>query len=153
MADHAMGPSGAFAGASAGTSRQPLSGEMDGVHGQLGSWSVMTHAIVTLNSRWGAEPRGGTDYFFTNNVMVSGRRFSRLEWATKDELFPATDLRHSESFRVSKWDAGLVQDVTLGGVIDLGIGASPSVHFVADALEAEYGSTPIWFMVFTRTKL
>jgi hypothetical protein len=78
--------------------------------------------------------------------------FTRLEWATKDELFPATDLRHSESFRVAKWDLGLVQDIMFGA-LDMGVGASASVHFVPDPLEAEYGSRPVSFMVFTRARL
>lgn len=79
--------------------------------------------------------------------------FARLEWATKDELFPATDLRHSTPFRVAKWDAGVVRDFSVGGVMDLGIGASVSVHSVADALSAEYGRQPVSLLVFTRARL
>jgi hypothetical protein len=80
MAGHEMGPAGAFAGTSTGTSRQPLSVPMEGIHAQADSWSVMAHGVVTLNSRWGAEPRGETDVFFTNNIMVSGRRALGPGW-------------------------------------------------------------------------
>lgn len=79
--------------------------------------------------------------------------FFRYESARKDELFPPTDLRHSELFTVRKVNVGLLRDFDLGGNLDLGIGGTASLHSVPGALRAEYGNRPISYMLFTRVKL
>lgn len=79
--------------------------------------------------------------------------FLRYESARKDELFPPTDLRHSELFTVRKLNVGVVRDFALAGVFDLGLGATASVHSVPGALKAEYGNRPVSYMLFTGVKL
>lgn len=79
--------------------------------------------------------------------------FGRFERASKDELFPPTDLRHSDFFTVSS--------VTLGGLVDvatrwettLSVGASGSAHLLPGTLEAAYGDRPIGAMVYLRLAL
>ena len=79
--------------------------------------------------------------------------FFRYESARKDELFPASDLRHSDLFTVRKLNVGLIRDFALAGPLVLGIGGTTSVHLIPAALEAEYGNRPISYMLFTRVKL
>lgn len=76
--------------------------------------------------------------------------FMRFEHASKDELFPPTDVRHSSFFAVKK--------VTLGGVVDMfdrwsstvSIGLSGSAHLLPDALDPAYGERPLSGMGWLR---
>lgn len=76
--------------------------------------------------------------------------FTRYEHASKDELFPPIDVRHSSFFTVRK--------VTLGGVVDLfdfwssgwSLGASGSAHLLPAALHAAYGDRPLSAMGWLR---
>jgi hypothetical protein len=79
--------------------------------------------------------------------------FMRYERAMKDELFALPDLRHSTSYRVEKLDFGIVQDVVGVGPLGVGLGASASVHFIADELVSEYGDGLWSSMLFLRVML
>ena len=62
-------------GAAGATSPQPSSVPMSGMHGRVGSWSTMAHAVATLDQRWDPRPRGGRERFFTNMFAgTAGRR-------------------------------------------------------------------------------
>lgn len=77
----------------------------------------------------------------------------RLERAEKDELFPASDVRHSRVFPVSKLTAGYVHDLLTTGSMRLGVGASGSLHVLPGEVRAAYGGAPRSLVLFTRILL
>jgi hypothetical protein len=66
----------------------------------------------------------------------------RLEQASKAELFPPGDARHSQVFRVARGEASLARDILRTGVGPIGVGFSVSSPFVKRDLESEYGNQP-----------
>jgi hypothetical protein len=64
----------AFAGATVGTDVQPSVLPMEGVHAEVGEWSIMAHGFATLVSRWEPTPRGVRGLFSTSMGMAHARR-------------------------------------------------------------------------------
>lgn len=87
------------------------------------------------------------------NFMKSHTIFSRFEYVQKDELFPEDDSRAGKSYDVKKLTLGYVYDFLHFKGIDMGIGGSFDIHFIADTLEEVYSNTPKSYMVFARVKL
>lgn len=100
------------------------------------------------------EARKQSAVFLESSASVAGTTaFGRYERVTKDELFPATDLRHSALFAVSKLSLGIVQDVQLGSTVRIGLGATVGLHFLPQDLDAAYGETPRSWGIFARATL
>jgi hypothetical protein len=77
--------------------------------------------------------------------------YARFERAQKSELFPPSDLRHSDLFQVVKIDGGLAQEAPVGP-LRVSIGASASLHVLPRVLHTEYGSNPWSCLVFTTVR-
>jgi hypothetical protein len=85
-------------------------------------------------------------------VARSHTIFARAERADKNELFPETDPRAGEKFRVGKLSIGYVYDLPRDGRLRIGIGGLVSRYSLPAALESTYGN-PTSFMLFTRVKI
>jgi hypothetical protein len=57
-----------------GTSWQPEAAEHQGIHAELGEWSLMGHAMLTGIYDSQSGPRGGTDWFASGMLMGAARR-------------------------------------------------------------------------------
>lgn len=76
-----------------GTSVNPASAEMHGMHRELGAWSVMHHGLAFLNGVAQTGPRGEEEVFSTNWLMIMGDRplgQGRLALRGMFSLEPAT---------------------------------------------------------------
>jgi hypothetical protein len=78
--------------------------------------------------------------------------FGRAERANKNELFPESDPRAQEQFRVGKLSVGYVFDLPREGHWRLGVGGLISRYRLPGELESVYGN-PTSFMLFARAKL
>jgi hypothetical protein len=85
------------------------------------------------------------------STLAMGRStgFFRFETVHKDELFPATDLRHSQIYTAGKFDIGYIFDVRRRPA-RFGVGAAASLYAVASALREAYGRYPTAVLLFTR---
>lgn len=74
----------------------------------------------------------------------------RAERASKAELFPPADLRHSRIYTVGRLDVAVARQVlrTALGTVDLGLGAG--LPFVRGDLEQEYGGQQVSGHAFVR---
>jgi hypothetical protein len=79
--------------------------------------------------------------------------FGRIENVEKDELFPPSDPRDGEVFRVTKMSIGYIYDFPKWHYVRFGLGGLGSVHFLPGQLTPTYGETPVSFMLFVRAKL
>ena len=78
--------------------------------------------------------------------------FGRAERADKNELFPESDPREDEKFRVGKLTLGYVYDLPRNGHLKLGVGGLASRYRLPGELTPVYGN-PTSFMLFARAKL
>ena len=78
--------------------------------------------------------------------------FARAERADKNELFPDTDPRAQEKFRVGKLTLGYVYDFPSVGHFRVGVGGLVSRYRLPAELDAVYGN-PTSFMTFARIKV
>ena len=78
--------------------------------------------------------------------------FGRAERADKNELFPESDPRADEKFRVGKLTLGYVYDLPRDGHWKLGVGGLASRYRLPAELSPVYGN-PTSFMLFVRAKI
>ena len=78
--------------------------------------------------------------------------FGRAERADKNELFPESDPRADEKFRVGKLTLGYVYDLPRDGHWKLGVGGLASRYRLPAELSPAYGN-PTSFMLFVRAKI
>lgn len=75
--------------------------------------------------------------------------FARWERASKDELVPPPDARHSTFYRVQRAEVGAVVETAAVGAVTLSLGASASLHSLPAALDEFYGDPGPSWTVFT----
>jgi outer membrane receptor protein involved in Fe transport len=78
--------------------------------------------------------------------------FGRAERADKNELFPESDQRADQRFRVGKLTLGYVYDLPRDGHLKLGVGGLMSRYRLPSELTPVYGN-PTSFMLFARAKI
>jgi uncharacterized cupredoxin-like copper-binding protein len=78
--------------------------------------------------------------------------FGRVERGDKNELFPESDPRAEEKFRVGKLSLGYVYDLPRESHFKLGVGGLVSRYSLPGELEPVYGNATS-FMLFARLKL
>jgi hypothetical protein len=78
--------------------------------------------------------------------------FARAEILQNSELFHEGPLA-GEEFRIAKISLGGLRRIGAAGPLAFDAGALGSAYRVPDALEGEYGSSPLSFMVFVRTSI
>jgi hypothetical protein len=97
------------------------------------------------------EARTQSAYLVESSLSVGATTaFGRYEHMVKDELFPATDLRHSRLFPLSKLSLGVVRDLALGDAVRVGLGGTLGLHFLSGDLEGAYGDGPRSWSLFAR---
>lgn len=85
-------------------------------------------------------------------LSASHTFFARAEHAQKNELFPESDPRADEVFRVSKLSVGYVYDLPSEGHYRIGLGGLVSRHRLPEELKEVYGN-PTSFLLFARVKI
>lgn len=78
--------------------------------------------------------------------------FARLERMDKNELFPDSDPRAEQVFRVAKLTLGYVYDLPRDSHFKIGVGGLASRYRMASELDPVYGN-PTSFMLFARIKI
>jgi hypothetical protein len=78
--------------------------------------------------------------------------FGRVENVEKDELFLPGDPQFGQTFTVNKATLGYAYDFLTWMALTWGVGATGSIHFIPDSLEAIYGKQPLSSTVFLRAK-
>ena len=79
--------------------------------------------------------------------------FGRLEQVDQDELLDHHDPRHENIYSVGRATLGYAHRLALGGPWRLALGGSASLHRVPEALEPDYGKTPLAFTLFAKVSL
>src|SRR3990172_9216493 len=114
-----------------------------------GNWQ--TTVAYGLRKREGSK---GQNAFLAESALRLKTRhtlFGRFELAGKDGLFPIDDPLTTEVFDVGKLTFGYLYSFPIPGHVGIGIGASASIHFLADELSSAYdGKRPRSCNVFLR---
>jgi hypothetical protein len=79
--------------------------------------------------------------------------FGRAELVENDELLGHDDPRHGTVYTVGRATLGYAYRVPLGGALRLALGGSASIHRVPEALQPDYGRTPLAFTLFAKLSL
>lgn len=79
--------------------------------------------------------------------------FGRVEHVRQDELLDHHDPRHGTIYGVSRATIGYAHRIPLGSEWRLALGGSGSIHLLPDALQPDYGDTPLGFAVFAKVSL
>jgi hypothetical protein len=121
-------------------------------HRAFGSADMQTTLAWGRNS-----PNHGqaTNTFLLESAVRLSRMhtvFGRAERADKNELFPESDPRAEEKFRVAKLSVGYVYDLPRDGRYAIGIGGLVSRYSLPAELDSVYGN-PTSFMLFARVKI
>ena len=125
--------------------------------------SVIYHRLIGGASTqttlaWGRNaPSQGeaTDAFLLESAARLSRShtvFARLERVDKNELFPDSDPRAEQIFRVAKFSLGYVYDLPRESHFRVGVGGLVSRYRIASDLDPVYGN-PTSFMLFARVKI
>jgi hypothetical protein len=77
----------------------------------------------------------------------------RIEQAQKDELFISPDPQASQTFNVGKLSLGYIYDMPMFTHAKIGVGGLASLYVLPANLDSTYGSNPVSFMLFIRTKI
>ena len=79
--------------------------------------------------------------------------FGRLEQVDKDELFPAGQPLHGQSFKVRKLALGYIYDFASTGPVRWGLGGDVGILRGPSALDASYGRNPMSYLVFLQARI
>jgi hypothetical protein len=79
--------------------------------------------------------------------------FGRAELVENDELLGHDDPRHGTVYTVGRATMGYAYRLPLGGPLRLALGGSGSIHRVPEALQGDYGRTPLAFTLFAKLSL
>jgi hypothetical protein len=119
---------------------------------------VLGGAATQTTFAWGRnDPSHGeaTDAFLLESAARVSRShtfFARLERMDKNELFPDSDPRAEQIFRVAKLTLGYIYDLPRESHFKIGVGGLVSRYRMASELDPVYGN-PTSFMLFARLKI
>jgi mono/diheme cytochrome c family protein len=106
---------------------------------------------------WGRNKRdeGRSDGFLIeSNYNWADRHylFGRIENVEKNELFPASDPRSEQQFKVNAFSLGYARDIGRSRGFETALGAMATVSAKPDALDRVYGKSPVSVQVFLRIR-
>ncbi len=135
------------------------------VHQDRVTISAMCAASWSENSRWEGtiawgqnrnQPGHTLDAFLAEGALELGERHTfvaRAEWAEKDELFVAPDVRAGQVFSGGELTAGYRHDFLRRNHLSVGAGVAGTLLLVPRGLSDAYGESPASALVFLHAKL
>lgn len=108
------------------------------------------------NDKRGPESRAKLPGAFLESTYIVADKhtfFGRLEQVDKDELFPASDPLHGQSFKVRKLSLGYIYDFASTGPVRWGVGGDVGFLRGPSVLDASYDRDPMSYLVFLQARI